>query len=36
MKFTEKSENVMIILMNLKEISYSDGIRTNLTQNRMQ
>jgi len=36
MKFTDKSEKVMIILTYFKEISYSDGIRTNMTQNHMQ
>ena len=36
MKFTDKNENVMIILTYLKEISYSDGIKTNMTQNHMQ
>ena len=36
MKFTDKSEKVMIILTYLKEISDSDGIRTNMTQICMQ
>ena len=32
MKFTDKSEKVMIILPHLKEIRYCGGIRTNITQ----